>query len=79
MTSMIEGQPPQKKALSNQNKGHLGSRYTICVSLPILCDPFGMVKRPFQRLSHLQLGDKKVTLNHLVCILYQVTTQNASP
>ncbi len=26
---------------------------------------FGMVKWPFQRLSDLQLGDKKVTLNHL--------------
>ena len=27
---------------------------------------FGMVEWPFQRLSDLQLGDKKVTLNHLV-------------
>ena len=25
-----------------------------------------MVKWPFQRLSDLQLGDKKVTLNHVV-------------
>ena len=25
-----------------------------------------MVKCPFQRISDLQLGDKKVTLNHLV-------------
>ena len=32
----------------------------------ILSDHFGMVKWPFQRLSDLQLGDKKVTLNHLV-------------
>ena len=28
-------------------------------------DFFGMVKWPFQGLSDLQLGDKKVTLNHL--------------
>ena len=27
MTSILEGQPPQIKAFSNQNKGHLGSRY----------------------------------------------------
>ena len=24
MTSIFEGQPPQKKAFSNKNKGHLG-------------------------------------------------------
>ena len=30
---------------------------------------FGMVKWPFQRLSDLQLGDKKVTKNHLVCYI----------
>ena len=29
MTSIFEGQPPQNKAFSNQNKGHLGSRYMI--------------------------------------------------
>ena len=28
MTSIIEGQPPQNKAFSDQNKSHLGSRYT---------------------------------------------------
>ena len=28
MTSIFEGQPPQNKALFNQNKGHLGSRQT---------------------------------------------------
>ena len=39
--------------------------------LAILCDLFGMVKWPFQRLSDLQLGDKKVTLNHLVVIQMQ--------
>ena len=33
--------------------------------LAILCDLFGMVKRPFLRLSDLQPRDKKVTLNHL--------------
>ena len=27
MTSIFEGQPPQNKALSIQNEGHLGSRY----------------------------------------------------
>ena len=34
--------------------------------LAILCALFGMVKWHFQRLSDLQLGDQKVTLNHLV-------------
>ena len=27
LTSTFEGQPPQNKAFSNQNRGHLGSRY----------------------------------------------------
>ena len=27
MTSILEGQPPKTKPFSNQNKGHLGSRY----------------------------------------------------
>ena len=27
MTSIFEDQTPQNKAFSNQNKGHLGSRY----------------------------------------------------
>ena len=35
------------------------------VPMAILWDLFGMVKRPFQWLSDLQLGDKKVTLNQL--------------
>ena len=34
-------------------------------NLAILCDLFWMVKRPFKGLSDLQLGDEKVTLNHL--------------
>ena len=33
--------------------------------LAILCDLFGMVKWPFKGLSDLQLGNQKVTLNHL--------------
>ena len=35
------------------------------MNLVIQSDLFGMVKWPFQRLSDLQLGDEKVTLNHL--------------
>ena len=35
---------------------------------------FGMVKWPLRRLSDLQIGDKKVTLNHLV----QEISRNAS-
>ena len=27
MTSTFEGQPPKTMSFSNQNKGHLGSRY----------------------------------------------------
>ena len=38
--------------------------------LVIQSDLFGMVKWPFQRLSDLQLGDQKVTLNHLVVLLF---------
>ena len=33
--------------------------------LAVLCDLFRMVKWPFKWLSDLQLGDEKVTLNHL--------------
>ncbi len=29
MTSVFEGRSPQNKAFSNQNKGHLGSRYRV--------------------------------------------------
>ena len=36
-------------------------------SLAIRCALFGMVKWPFQGLSNLRLGRKKVTLNHLEC------------
>ena len=42
------------------------SKHVKTIYLAILCDLLGMVKWPFQRLSDLQLGDKKVTLNHLV-------------
>ncbi len=38
------------------------------IFLAIPCDLFEMVKWPFQRLSDLQPGDKKVTLNHLVLV-----------
>ncbi len=31
MTSIFEGQPPENKAFSNQNKGHLGSRVYIYI------------------------------------------------
>ena len=41
-----------------------------CKCLAVLCDFFGMVKWPFQWLSDLQLGDKKVTLNQLVSNIY---------
>ena len=40
-------------------------KFVVNVYLAILCDLFGMVKWPLQWLSDLQLGDKKVTLNHL--------------
>ena len=43
--------------------------YILNICLAILCALFGMVKWPFQRLSDLQLGDEKVTLNHLVCVI----------
>ena len=29
LTSIFEGQPSKNKAFSNQNKGHLGSRYKL--------------------------------------------------
>ena len=40
----------------------------------IICDLFGMVKCPFQRVNDLQLGDQQVTLNHLVYIFTLSTT-----
>ena len=37
----------------------------------ILCDLFGMVNKwPFKRLSDLQLGHEKVTLNHLASVFF---------
>ena len=44
----------------------------VVESLAILCALFGMVKWPFQGLSDLQLGDKKVTKNHLVRDVFQI-------
>ena len=42
------------------------------VYLAILRDLSGMVKWPFfEWLSDLQLGDEKVTLNHMVPIIHQ--------
>ena len=35
MTSIFEGQPLQNKALSNENRGHLGSRCKYLHALPI--------------------------------------------
>jgi len=35
------------------------------IPLAILCDLLGWLSEPFQWLSDLQLGEKKVTLNHL--------------
>ena len=35
MTSIFEGQPPQNKAFSNENKGHLGSRLCYLPTLTI--------------------------------------------
>ena len=50
--------------------GHPGfnKKPLISVHQVIQSDLFGMVKRPFQRLSNLQLGYEKVTLNHLAVI-----------
>ena len=36
MTSIFEGQPPQNKAFSNQNRGHLGSRYILFLAFSLL-------------------------------------------
>ena len=50
--------------------------------IAVLCDLFAMVKWRFQRLSDLQLGDQKITLNHLshiICyhpILLEVSAWN---
>ena len=43
----------------------------------ILCDLFGMVKWPFQRLSDLQLGDKKVALNHLADFFRRICVKDS--
>ena len=42
------------------------TRQKVCVSF------FGMVKWTFQRLSDLQISNKKVTLNHLVLVVFDV-------
>ena len=58
---------------------------SLCLKLPpevvdflvIQSDLFGMVKWPFQRLSDLQPGDQKVTLNHLVVEKQKVMTSTS--
>ena len=48
MTPIFEGQPPQNKAFSNQNKGHLDSRYVY-----LDLDLFGGFLHPnIKRLSN---------------------------
>lgn len=38
MNSMFEGQLPRDKAFSNQNMGHLGSRYMYTnIMIPLTC------------------------------------------
>ena len=54
--------------LFNLNVMRAREWYYTYIYLAILCSLFGMVKWPLQRLSDLQIGDKKVTLNHLVHI-----------
>ena len=51
------------------------------ILLAILCDLFGMVKWPFKGLSDLQLGDQKVTLNHLAVnvVLFFLSLPAKSP
>ena len=49
-----------------------GQRRETVNCLVIQSDLFGMVKWPFKGLSDLQLGNQKVTLNHLVCMRFQV-------
>ena len=46
----------------------------IYTHLAILCDLFGMVKWPFKCLSDLQIGDEKVTLNHLAYMFWLTFT-----
>ena len=48
MTSIFEGQPPNNKAFSNQNKGHLASRY-IYIYIYIQGSTY-----PTANISHLQ-------------------------
>ena len=44
--------------------------YSWLINQAILFDLFGTLKRDSQRLSDLQLGDKKVTLNHMGCCFF---------
>ena len=54
------------------NEGLLVVHGFFCWYLVIQSDLFGMVssRDPFKGLSDLQLGDEKVTLNHLVCVFF---------
>ena len=47
--------------------------------LAIFCDLFGMVKWPFQRLCDLQVGDAKVTLNHLAYLIWCTSWHGTNP
>ena len=54
--------------LSQLGLGHPPQHQLKQFSQVIQSDLFGMVKWPFQRLSDLQLGDKRVTKNHQVYV-----------
>ncbi len=62
MPRWSEGRP----ACASESLYFCKGEFLVFLNLASLCDLFGMVKWPFQRLSDLQLGDKEVTLNHLV-------------
>ena len=61
-------EPPEfPKSLQSINAG-LEIKKQKCVPGNSAGALFGMFKWPFQRLSDLQLGDQKVTLNQLVVV-----------
>ena len=60
--SLVSSNTPPSQALTVAiTRVYLCFNIFVYMYLAILCALFGMVKRPFQRLSDLQLGDQKVT------------------
>ena len=72
--SILTSGSPKKNLSKKWGKSLDENLHFWANNLAILCDLFGMVKWPFKWLSDLQIGDEKVTLNHLEKIYFRMAS-----